>query len=181
MKTNGLVIEGSEIFRLEVIAVSRPGTGHITISGPITQEFEHVLESTIRCIYLLSELGEFPDPKLDCRDLHLGLRAPSTESPIGGESYGLALFACLTGLFSGTSISDNDAFTGAVSEGGRISPVERISEKRSACPKLGIGRLFIPGCQLDFFCSTVNQCPVDTVFECWSVLHYMQELSSANP
>lgn len=170
------ILDNSRIEVLEIVAMLRAGTGNVTITGPITQEIENVYARAVELSYSLSDLGEFPEPQLNDHDLHIRFKCSTSDAPIGGESYGLGLFVCLAGLFSGRSPQVGDGFTGILGESGEVLAVDEIESKRLGAPTVGITRLFLPGGQLSFFCRSVNQCPVQSVFECWSVLRYESPL-----
>lgn len=173
MKVTGLVLEGHECHRLEVHAWTKPGSGNITMTGPVTQEAEHVLSRALDGIYTLAEYGELPQAqKLHDLDLHLRFVSRTTNAAIAGESYSLALFVAIAGALSGTSPSDSWAFTGCIGEGGQILNVEGLDDKRRGAASLGITRLFIPAGQLDFFCQWVDQVPCESIYEAWGVLNY---------
>lgn len=167
----GLVVYEGLVCPLEVSVAISTGVGEVSVSGPITEEFEHVFQNAFNASCLLAEWGEFPLPNFAIRNLHIGITT-SVGAPIGGQCYGLLLAIVLAGAYCGRSPRDSIAITGGIDENGEVLPVGDIDTKRSHAAEAGVSILMLPASQLDFFNRTIDQIPVATVFEAWSVLRY---------
>lgn len=157
---------------LDISGRMRRGHGDITISGPVSLEVEDEIQKSIRFAAELADLGEFEFPDLSGIDLHLRFSCRFSELPVVGTSYGLGLTVEILRLFSNRSFPADSCFTGATSPTGGINPVGMLGAKRNAAARAGFRRIFVPSEQLEFFCPTIDQCPVDSVFVAWGVLTY---------
>jgi predicted ATP-dependent serine protease len=148
----------------------RRGCGDVIIHGPVTQEVEDVFRKALSTALDLADLGEYAPPS-HRQDIILHFEVAGGDLPVGGESYGLALALVLATEFAGRTLSEALAITGSLGENGTVLGVAGCPRKVASSRTLGFGRIMLPASQLDMFAS-VDQIPVATVYEAWSVVSY---------
>lgn len=157
---------------LDIDSRLRKGTGNLFVSGPISPEVEDEIQKSIRFAAQLADYGELELPDLSRFDLYLSFTCRCSELPVVGTSYGLGLGIEILRLFSGRSFPAGSCYTGELAADGGVSPVGMLGSKRDAAARAGYERLFLPTEQLDLFCSVIDQCPVESIFQAWGVLTY---------
>jgi predicted S18 family serine protease len=157
---------------LDITGRMRRGRGDIFISGPVSPEVEDEIQKAIRFAAELSDLGEFVFPDLSCVDIHLAFTCRLSQLPVVGTSYGLGLGVEILRLFSARSFPVDCCYTGELTDDGSTAPVGMLPSKRAAAAREGFGRIFLPAEQLDFFCSVIDQSPVESIYQAWTVLTY---------
>jgi len=76
-------------------------------------------------------------------DVHI--HVPSGATPKDGPSAGIALFAALASLITGTTVDPKTAMTGEITLSGAVLPVGGIREKVLAAHRAGIRTIILPG------------------------------------
>lgn len=169
---HGIILynETPSILTLELQIIT--GTGDVTVSGLVTDEFESIYRRSFSAVCDLIELGEIPEPDFSGLDIHFSLRHSIPDIPIAGDSYGLLLGLSLALGFEQMELNPAICVTGALGENGRVLPVGGITEKRLGAKALGFERIILPGSQLDFFNQDIAQMPVESIYEAWSIVSY---------
>jgi ATP-dependent Lon protease len=173
LTAHGIVLLDRLALSLAISCDLQRGRGNVTIQGPITSEIEDVYRRSINACCILADYGEYDLPDLEGTDILLRFAVNGGDDiPVGGESYGLALASVLASSFARRTISPSLAFVGGIAEDGTVQRIEGIDPKRRQARGLGYGQLMLPAGQLDFFSQDIDQIPVATIFEAWSVLRY---------
>lgn len=157
---------------LDITARFRRGRGDIIVSGLVSPEVENEFEKVVSFAAELADLGEFEFPDLSRLDLHLNLTCRFSQLPVVGTSYGLGLGVEILRLFSARNFPTDCCYTGELDADGRATPVGMLPSKRAAAAREGFTRIFLPSQQLDLFCSVIDQSPVESIWQAWTILTY---------
>ncbi len=171
MLSHGIVLLNSQPSILTLDIKILTGQGDIYVEGLVTEEFERIYRQSFSAVCDLIDLGEIPSTDFSGVDVHCSIRHSVADVPITGDSYGLLLGLSLACAFSQIELNPELCVTGALGEGNGVLPVGAIEEKRAGAEALGFTMLMLPKSQLDFF-STINQLPVESLYEAWTVVNY---------
>jgi len=171
----GIVLVRGACQRLEIQAEFKPGRGKLYLNGPTGLEIKVALLASVHAITDLESFVEGFNPLIFMeKDLHIHIKCGDT--PVIGESYGLALCMSILSAALRADIPEDLVFTGGIGPAGEVLPVREISKKRMAAAKLGFRRMMLPVSQLDMLNMDIIQCPVKNVLEAFSVTFYEEAM-----
>ena len=128
---------GGEILFVE--ATDMPGNGEVTLTGKLGDVMK---ESARISLSLLKSRLPLNSVNFKERDLHI--HVPSGAVPKDGPSAGIALFAALASLVTGTKVDPKIAMTGEITLRGVVLPIGGLKEKLLGAQRAGIKKVLIP-------------------------------------
>ncbi|HON82225.1 MAG TPA: endopeptidase La [Methanoregulaceae archaeon] len=131
---------GGEILFIEGTAM--PGKGRLTLTGQLGDVMKE--SATISMSLARSRLA-YKATGFDFIASDVHIHVPSGATPKDGPSAGIALFAALASLITGTTVDPKTAMTGEITLSGAVLPVGGIREKVLAAHRAGIRTIILPG------------------------------------
>jgi ATP-dependent Lon protease len=145
-------------FKVRAAVVS--GTGKLHVFGPVQDDFRKSALVGLACLrshwdtveaLLLqhktpADRNSIRHTAFQC-DVHL---SPLTfDNAIGSGSAGVGIALTLLWVFTGMSLRQDTAVTGALTLGGKVLPVGGVGEKRAVAAAVGMTRLVVPKANRD--------------------------------
>lgn len=159
----GIVLTEQSAERLAVTAEFRRGDGELHVKCEATPAIRVVLYAVMEAVGSLeSYIDGLSATKFSTHDLIITMAG--TKLPVDGESYGLPMAMAIVAAMLKQELSRETCFTGVIEPGGMVLPVQDIDKKRKYAARLGFKKIVLPGRQLDILSTTINQCPVDSIY-----------------
>jgi hypothetical protein len=163
-----VLIGDAYVDRLLIHAVCTRGRGRIRLAGNIPEGVEDEINKITACAQCLADYGEFKFPDLSNHDIRVTFSFEKHDYPVRGSSYALGLGVSILSAFSGRIPPADLCFSAGLDEQWSTLPVEGIDAKRS----IGTRAIMLHHTQLNLFESKIDQIPVSSLPEAWSVLTY---------
>jgi ATP-dependent Lon protease len=131
---------GGEIMFVE--ATRMPGKGGLMLTGQLGDVMKESAQAAMSYVKSHLEPLGIDRTKLDDHDVHV--HVPAGAIPKDGPSAGVAMFAALVSLLTGSRVRHDVAMTGEITLRGLVLPVGGIKEKMLAAHRAGIKRIALP-------------------------------------
>ncbi|MDC0719634.1 endopeptidase La [Nannocystis bainbridge] len=131
---------GGEIMFVE--ATQMPGKGGLMLTGQLGDVMKESAQAAMS--YVKSHLGPLGIEKSAIENIDIHVHVPAGGIPKDGPSAGVAMFAAITSLLTGTCVRPDVAMTGEITLRGLVLPVGGIKEKMLAAHRAGIKRVILP-------------------------------------
>jgi ATP-dependent Lon protease len=131
---------GGEIMFVE--ATQMPGKGGLMLTGQLGDVMKESAQAAMS--YVKSHLGQLGIEKSAIESVDIHVHVPAGGIPKDGPSAGVAMFAAITSLLTGTCVRPDVAMTGEITLRGLVLPVGGIKEKMLAAHRAGIKRVILP-------------------------------------
>ena len=163
----GIVIVDGTCHKLLIHTLFRTGHGECKIRGPVGEEFKLAFMAAFNALHELEDyLDDFDIGVFAEKDLQVNVRIPDLpNTPVVGESYGLALAMSIIGAATNRPLPTHIAFLGCLGPAGEVLPVGGLAMKRAYAKRLGFSTVMIPTSQLDMMNREITQAPFATISE----------------
>nr|WP_263429901.1 endopeptidase La [Nannocystis pusilla] len=131
---------GGEIMFVE--ATQMPGKGGLMLTGQLGDVMKESAQAAMS--YVKSHLNPLGIEKSAIENIDIHVHVPAGGIPKDGPSAGVAMFAAITSLLTGTCVRPDVAMTGEITLRGLVLPVGGIKEKMLAAHRAGIKRVILP-------------------------------------
>jgi predicted ATP-dependent protease len=118
---------------IQINTIIRKGSGKLWVDGDIDHSFLTCIETVITLFHNLD--------KLNLEKVNITFQIPGI---IDGVSAMLPLFMSLHAAATKAPINQNVAFTGALSSGGEVLPIDEINSKIEACYRAKLDSIVFP-------------------------------------